>query len=333
LSLDDVSAWDGAYDRTLMKVLIDPAGRWAVRGSARCAELWIIERVAFDHRPAWQSARDGPVACLHHALSLLEPHDADALTCVWTCDDPASRPDVENRLFTNVTPKATQAPHGPSPFAHLPGHILLERSFRQAPPLSGFDASQCLYYRYALSPPGRAASEWQAPGPATLACWSQVPVTGLSTGNGWATWASMRAPGTSVTAGDDAAPHTGEFTLRLLVRSPVPFALVSRMEWIVDGVIASLQREPDPSRAQVISGLIKPHLAARGLTHDLVAAQCQAPPCFAPPPFLLYKNQGGCRLNPADDLLVRADIELAVVPDLKSADLSGVIHKATPVDQ
>lgn len=52
----------------------------------------------------------------------------------------------------------------------------------------------------------------------------------------------------------------GDFTLRLLVRSPVPFALVSNMEWIVDGVIASLQREPDPSRAEVIADLVKLHL-------------------------------------------------------------------------
>jgi hypothetical protein len=252
---------------------------------------------------------------------------------VWACDDPGSRPDVENRLFTNVIPKAKQSPHGPSPFAHLPDHILLERSFRPAPPLNGLDTSQCLYYRYALSPPGGAASEWQELGPAPLASWSQVPAAGLSTGNGWATWASMRRPGVPVTADDDAGRHTGDFTLRLLVRSPVPFALVSNMEWIVDGVIASLQREPDASRAEVITSLIKPYLAAHGLTHDLVAAQCEAPRCFAPPPFLLYKNHAGGRLNPADDLLVRADIELAVVPGLKSADLSGAIQKARPANR
>jgi hypothetical protein len=52
LSLGDVSAWDAAYDRTPINVRIDLAGRWAVRGSARCAELWITERIAFDHRPA-----------------------------------------------------------------------------------------------------------------------------------------------------------------------------------------------------------------------------------------------------------------------------------------
>jgi hypothetical protein len=313
-----------------MNVVTNAAGLWAVRGTPRCAELWITDRIAFDNRPGWQSAPDGPVAALHHALSRMRPQAGDALACVWACDHPASRPDVENRLFTNVIPKPRQALRGPNPFAHLPARVLLERSFRSAPPLDGFDTSQCLYYRYALSPHGGTSSEWQTPGSPPLATWPPIAATGLSTGNGWATWASMRRPGVSVNAEDSAAPHTGDFALRLLVRSPVPFALVSNMEWIIDGVIASLQREPDTVRAEVISSLIRSNLAALGLAGDLVAAQCEAPRVFAPPPFLLYKNHTGCRLNPADHLLVRADIELAVIADLKSPDLSGAIHQVTP---
>lgn len=316
--------------RHLVNVVTNAAGRWAIQAAPRSAELWITERVAFDNRPDWQSAPDGPVASLHHALSGMRPQPGDVLACVWACDDPASRPDVENRLFTNVMPKPRQAPRGPNPFAQLPRRVLLERSFRSAPTLDGFDTSQCLYYRYALSAPGDAGSEWQVSGGAPLASWPPTAASGLSTGNGWATWASMRKPGVTVTAGDGAT-HTGDFALRLLVRSPVPLALISNMEWIIDGVIASLQREPDAVRAEVIAGLIGPHLACLGLDHDLVTAQCEAAQVFAPPPFLLYKNHTGCRLNPADDLLVRADIELAVIPDLTSPDLSGTVHQVMPV--
>src|SRR5258708_28943015 len=175
-----------------MNVVFDATSRWAVRSTLRCAELWITERIAFDNRPAWQSAPDGPVAALHHALSSMRPEDGDALACVWACDDPASRPDVENRLFTNVLPKHRHAPSGPNPFAHLPGRILLERSFRPAPPLDGIDTSHYLYYRYALSPPDGAGSEWQIQAGRPLASWRPTSATGLSTGNGWATSASRR---------------------------------------------------------------------------------------------------------------------------------------------
>src|SRR5258707_4790504 len=159
----------------------------------------------------------------------------------------------------------------------MPGRTLLERSFRPGPRLDGIDPSHYLYYRYALSPPDGAGSEWQIQAGRPLASWRPTSATGLSTGNGWATWASMRKPGVPVHTASGGVPHTGDFALRLRVRTPAPFALVSNMEWIIDGVIASFQREHDTAQAAVIANLIRPQLAALGLAENLVAAQCEAP--------------------------------------------------------
>src|SRR5262249_51699160 len=91
-----------------------------------------------------------------------------------------------------------------------------------------------------------------------LATWQQIPATGLSTGNGWATWASMRKSGVAEDTECRAVPYTADFALRLLVRSPAPFALVSNMEWIIDGTITSFQQEPDTLQATMIADLIRP---------------------------------------------------------------------------
>ena len=76
-----------------------------------------MQPIAFEKRPAWQSSPDGPVALLRCALSGLEPEAEDVLACVWACSDEVQRPNVENRLFTNVLPKCSGAPRGANAFA------------------------------------------------------------------------------------------------------------------------------------------------------------------------------------------------------------------------
>jgi hypothetical protein len=49
-------------------------------------------------------------------------------------------------------------------------------------------------------------------------------------------------------------PHHDDFALRLPICSPRPLQLVSNMEWIVDGVVASFQREDDPALAEGVPG-------------------------------------------------------------------------------
>jgi hypothetical protein len=95
-----------------MPINVDHDGRFAIRATKRSVELWTVQPIAFDRRPAWQSGTEGAVALLHNALSGLEPEPGDVLTCVWACSDEEQRLDVENRLFTNVLPKFTGAPSG-----------------------------------------------------------------------------------------------------------------------------------------------------------------------------------------------------------------------------
>lgn len=307
---------------------VDPDGRFAVRATNRSAELWTVQAICFDKRPAWQSSGDGPVALLHSALAQLQPEKGDVLACVWACEDGEQRFDVENRLFTNVLPKFMGALPGPNPFTGLPKRISFERSFRPAPPLDGFNTTSCLYYRYALSAQCHIWENWQIPEDCEpLASWLNVPVTGLSTGNGWATWASMRRPGVQVRVPGGGEPYHDDFGLRLSIHSPRPLQLVSNMEWIVDGVIASFQQEADPARAEAVAGLIREHLNHNQLTHDLVAAQCTAPRLFAPTPFQLNASQTWCHINPADHKLVAGYIELTVLPELDHPTLSGTLYR------
>jgi hypothetical protein len=311
-----------------MHVQMDPAGRFAIRATKRTVELWTVQPIAFDNRPAWQSSPDGAVALLHHALSGLEPEPGDVLACVWACSDEEQRLDVENRLFTNVLPKFTGAPRGPSPFASLPRRVHFERSFRPGPPLDGINADTCLYHRYALSDQRDTWENWRVPeNGEPLARWLNVQATGLSTGNGWATWASMRRPDGQVVARSADEAYHDDFALRLSIRSQRPLQLVSNMEWIIDGVVASFQQEADPARAKAVARLVQPHLNQHGLTHDFVAAQCAAPRLFAPPPFQLNAGHTRCQINPADDQLVAGYIELTVLPQFENATLSGTLYQ------
>jgi hypothetical protein len=277
-----------------MPINVGHNGRFAIRATKRSVELWTVQPIAFPSRPAWQSRPEGAVALLHHALSGLEPEPGDVLTCVWACSDEEQRPDVENRLFTNVLPKFTGAPSGPNPFAGLPRRVRFERSFRRGPPLDGFDAGSWLYYHYALTEPGGSWENWRIPeGGEPLGSWLNVQATGLSTGNGWTPWASMRRPQARIVARSGDEPYHDDFALRLSICSPRPLQLVSNMEWIVDGVVASFQREDDPALAEGVARLIRPHLGQHQLTHDLITAQLAAPRLFAPAPFRLNASPPG----------------------------------------
>src|SRR6266480_369595 len=260
-----------------MPVNVDHNGRFAIRATKRSVELWTVQPIAFPPRPAWQSRPEGAVALLHHALSGLEPEPGDVLTCVWACSDEEQRLDVENRLFTNVLPKFTGAPRGPNPFAGLPKRVRFERSYR-CPRLDGFATGPSTYYRYALSDPSGSWENWRVPEDSEpLASWLNVPAMGLTAGNSWPPWASMRHPDAQVVARSGSRPYRGEFALRLVIHSPRTLQLIANMEWIVDGVVASFQQEADPVRAEAVARLIRPCLNRHRQTHDLVAAQCTAP--------------------------------------------------------
>lgn len=157
--------------------------------------------------------------------------------------------------------------------------------------------------------------------------WLNVQATGLSTGNGWAPWASMRRPQARIVARSGDEPHGDDFALRLSICSPRPLQLVSNMEWIVDGMVTSFQREDDPVLAEGVARLIRPHLGQHQLTHDLVAAQCDAPRLFAPAPFRLNASRTRCWLNPADHQLVAGYVELTIRPHLERPELSGMLHQ------
>lgn len=313
-----------------MRLVTDPAGRFSIRATKRSVELWIVQPIAFDKRPSWQSSPDGPVAHLHRALSELEPEKEDVLACIWACSDEEQKLDVENRLFTNVLPKFTGAPRGPNPFAGLPKRVRFERSYH-CPRPDGFDTGPCTYYRYALSDPGGSWENWRVPEDGErLASWLNVPARGLTAGNGWPTWASMRDPDAQVVARSGSKPYRDEFALRLVIHTPRTLQLIANMEWIVDGVVASFQQEADPARAEAVARLIRPSLKQHRQTHDLVAAQCTAPRLFADPPFRLNPSRSRCQINPADHQLVAGDIELTVLPQRACPVLSGTLH---PVDR
>jgi hypothetical protein len=135
----------------------------------------------------------------------------------------------------------------------------------------------------------------------------------------------MRGPDAQVVTRGGAEPYGAYFALRLSIHSPRPLQLIANMEWIVDGVVASFQREANPARAETIARLLRPHLNQHQLTHDLAEAQYAAPRLFAPPPFKLNTSCTRCRIDPADHQLVAGYLELAVRSELEKAALSGTL--------
>lgn len=311
-----------------MPVHVDPNGRFVLQATDRAVELWIVERIGFDNRPDWQTVFDGPVACLHAALARLRPFADDVLGCVWSCADEQHRPDVENRLFTNVLPKYSGAPRGANAFAHLPARVRFERSFKVTPPPHRLVSNKVVYYRYELIPGSPHWLHWSALVDKPLATWHgvEVPLAALRSGNGWATWAAMRAARANVRSRPAGPPHTGDFALRLCISARESLQLVANMEWIIDGVIAAFQREQDHGRAEAVARLLEPRLQPLGLSDDLSIAQYAAPAIFAPPPFKLAPSGARCSLNPADDQLVAGYVALDLAsPPRTGAELSGAI--------
>lgn len=182
-------AWAGrgfgcGRQRITVSVVAGGAGLWAVRAGAAFNR-------ALDHRADHlrQSPRVAGRADSRFARG--SGRNAAARRCPrMPQGNQASRPDVENRLFTNVVPKPRLALRGPNPFAHLPARILLERSCRSAPAHDSVDTNQCLNYRYepvrsrrpslGQGPPAREAGLRLLPGEVSLPEPSVSPLAGAT---------------------------------------------------------------------------------------------------------------------------------------------------------
>jgi hypothetical protein len=169
---------------------VDPEGNFALEAGPRATELWSVLPIRFEQRqrPAWQQRPGGAVARLHQALRAFQPEPRDVLAAIFS-DRATARPDVENRLFTNVKERPEGTPKGTAnPFASLPRSIVFERRFNTIPPPEPLRAP-AVHYRYTLTPDS-TWSAWQ-PSANPLAIWNDVRVSRLGGGAGWPIWLGM----------------------------------------------------------------------------------------------------------------------------------------------
>lgn len=314
---------------------LDPNGHFAVRSSPSAVELWTVVAIRFMHseRPAWQEAADGLVARLHMGLRAMRPTPGDVLACSFSHPSRAERPDVENRLFTNAKEPSRQVTPGAprsNPFTHLPRRIRFERRFRTVEPPAPLRRTDIVHYRYALKREDAPWGDWAAD-PEALAEWDNVRVTGVSDQVAWPIWLSMREPTAEVGVRYEGEPLTDDFGISLTVHACRPLQVVTVMESVIDGIIASFQREPDRPRAERVSDCLRRKNAKlRAIARDrLVNAQTSAPAVFAGPPWNLNPAATWCQLSPADHLLVAG--EMTVTPPTGRAEhaLSGRVFGVT----
>ena len=302
---------------------IDPGRRFAIATRPRTVELWTVQPIRFDRRerPTWQQRPGGAIARLHDALRVMRPQSGDVLAATFS-DPDLARPDVENRLFTNTKEPPDDAPKGtPNPFTNLPRSVAFERRFDVVAPPEPLVASP-VHYRYALTADA-SWSEWhQVSG--SLATWNQVAITRLSDGAGWPIWLGMARPGADVRITHKAPPLTENFAIELTIHTGRPLQMVTVMEAIVDGVIASFQREPDPVRAQrVVEVLRRKPLLRQFPAATLLAAQLDAPAVLDGPPWAINDKGTWAQLAPADRWVVAGRVAVAVETGRVTQALSG----------
>lgn len=82
---------------------VEPTRRFARTSDERSLEAWAVDASRFgSDRPRWQHEAGGLVDRLHEALRAMRATPGDILTASFSHPSRLERPDVENRLFTNV---------------------------------------------------------------------------------------------------------------------------------------------------------------------------------------------------------------------------------------
>lgn len=313
----------------MSELYVDPEGHFALRRDVRMVELWTVDPIRFmsSERPEWQQAEQGLVARLHAALRALEPMDGDVLSCVFAHPSRVERPDVENRLFTNAKEPGRASVAGarqPNPFAHLPRHIRFERVFGRVDAPLPLRAADHVYYRYGLGPPPDSWSAW-APERPPLAEWRNVPVTGVSDQVGWPIWLSLRDPSAKVSVFSTGPPIADDFGISVTLHACRPIQAVTVMESVIDGIVASFQRERDLAQAHAVADcLTRKNAKLRAVGHErIVAAQVNAPEVLAGAPWHVNSPGTWCQLAPADRWLVAGEVVVTPPTGRSGHELSG----------
>src|SRR4051794_39802452 len=112
-----------------------------------------------------------------------------------------------------------------------------------------------------------------------MATWNQVALEGTGEGAGWPTWLAMRRAGPAVDVRYSGEPLAAEdFAVRVTLHTRRPLQAATVMEAIVDGVIASFQREDDARRAEHVAEALRHKPRLTNIPSDeLVHAQMAAP--------------------------------------------------------
>lgn len=319
----------------MCELYVDPDGCFAIESGARLVELWTVEAIRFERRerPNWQQRPGGAVARLHSGLRAMQPVAGDALTAAFDHPDAGERPDAENRLFTNVKEPAGSAVRGaPNPFAHLPRRIRFERRFERVEPPEPL-RTLAIHYRYALEPVGSGWAAWCSEGD-PLATWHEVPVSRISDGAGWPIWLGMRTPDADVRADYKGPPLAKDFAVELTLHACRAVQAVTVMEALVDGVVASFQREQHAARAERVAEALqrKPQLAMIPRT-QLIDAQTAAPAILATSPWAVNPSGTWVQLSPADKWVVAGKLTVSPEPARSGHALSGQLFRVRPREQ
>lgn len=311
-------------------VHVDPDGWFAIEAAPRAVELWTVVPVRFDpkERPGWQHRKGGAVARLHTGLRAMQAVPGDMLVAAFS-DPSGDRPDVENRLFTNAKEPPEDTPKGmPNPFTHLPRSIAFERRFEAVHP-PGRLVGPAVHYRYALEPAGTWTG-WE-PVAEPLATWREVGVTGVSEGAGWPIWLGMAVPGADVRVSYDGPPLKQNFAVELMVHTGRALQVVTVMEAVIDGVVASFQRESDPLRARRVADVLRRKPKLGGVpVETLVAAQVDAPAILATPPWAINSKGTWAQLAPADRWVVAGRVTISHEAGRENQALSGRLLRVKP---
>ncbi len=298
---------------------MDGSDRYRVVGpdeSHRSVEFWSVKRLPFEP-DGWIKTARGE---LREAISKLPLQTGEILHAVYR-SDVRSFADVENILFYNV---------GTGRFADLASKGLrFERSYLAPPSHSAVPENSSLHYHwYGPCLPGETYRHW-ARGE-TLASWSVPSVALRPAPSAGDVWLGMKEALSVTTSEISEPPDNFGLTVRVSPPAGARVNLGGLVKALLDGIIAGLHAH-DGSKLDEVASRLATRLDAE--PHDIRSALMDSTHAILGQRSLLHPFGKYVQWNPADDLLVAGELEVATEPTAEgSSGFSGELYRVQSAD-
>jgi len=256
---------------------------------------------------------------LQEAIRSLPIQTDDILHATYTSSEDTFF-DVENVLFYNV---------GTGCFAKAGGlGLRFERVFAAAPKSpTTLGGSTLHHHRYETAPRTGEFDHWDRG--ESLASWAVPSIHLRPQPSAALVWLSMKDGGTIRTYGESISSEGFGMTVNIHPPPGKALNLTAVIKPLLDGIIAALHVH-DGSALEDISN----RLAGRLPTSPALVAQAlmDSQRAVLEPRRLVYPFQQFVQWNPADDLLVAADIKVDSIAGERPWSMSGELYSVQPKD-